>query len=160
MWLTLLLSNWKAILIGLISLGCIGLVWDVQHTSELLKKERIAHAADISTFKAVQLTADNNAKAIAAKLQQESKASADQADANYSNLLAKYQSSLVRYSTNQGNTKPANSNQLPPTQGGNGPSTGTIVPQSIMITENDADICSVNTARLVAVHDWAIGLPK
>lgn len=160
MWLTLLLSNWKAIVIGLISLGCIGLVWDVQHTSELLKKERIAHAADISTFKASQELADSNAKAIAAKLQQESKASANQADTNYNSLLVKYRASLMWYSTHQGGTQPASGDQLPTPQGGDGPGAGTQLPESITITSNDANICSINTARLVAVHDWAIGLPK
>lgn len=134
--------------------------YEWHHTSDLLTKEKAVHAQDIQNFKTAQDIANANAKAEQAALVKESKADAAQADANYSGLLFKYHASLVRYSTSQGASQQADHYQLPTPQGSDGPGSSTDLPKSITITGNDAEICAINTARLQAVHDWAIALPK
>ena len=131
--------------------------WQVDHTAYL--KEVAAFNAQAASFKNAQAVA--NAQAIAERnvLQKESKADADQADANYSSLLAEYHASLLRYSASQGGPSSSGNNQLQPSQGSNGPSSGSELPTEITISGADAQICAVNTARLVAVQKWATTLP-
>lgn len=131
-----------------------------RHTSAVLAREKTAHALDISNFKATQIAANTQAEAIRDLLIQESKTRATQADANYATLFTKYRASLVRYAAYQGSASQADHNQLPATQGSDGPSTSTELPGTLTITGGDAEICAINTARLQSVHDWAVNLPK
>lgn len=131
-----------------------------QHTSANLKTEKALHATDIKNFKDAQAQANINAKAIEDKLIKESKANAAQADATYSTLLGQYRASLLRYRTNQSTAQQTNSDQLPTPKGGDGPSESPQLPATLEITSEDAETCAVNTARLQAVHDWAVSLPK
>lgn len=132
-------------------------VWQLNTTTAKFHKEQAAHAADIASFKQAQTIADNKAQAEKVILQKESKADADQADASYATLFAKYKSSLLRYTQqDNGGAGTVGNNQLPPTEGGNGPSEGA----KLSITVDDGQICAENTARLQAVHDWAIKLPQ
>jgi hypothetical protein len=132
--------------------------WQVNHTQ--LIKEVAAFNAQAASFKAAQAAANAQANAERNVLQKESKADAEQADADYATLLAQYHASLLRYSASQGDTQQPGNNQLQPTQGSNGSSPSTDLPAQIVISGSDAEVCAVNTARLQAVHDWAITLPK
>lgn len=164
LWTTILgflgklpVTTW--IIVGLISTNVFTYsMW--QHTSHVLKQERTLHTQDVQNFKIAQSLANQLAEATRSRLLTESKANAAKADANYSTLLAQYHASLVRYGTNHGSTVQANHNQLPTPQGSNGPGASTDLPNTLTITGDDAQICAVNTARLQAVHDWAITLPR
>lgn len=158
---TSIVAHWRAYailgLIGLSAAGCYG--WSHDHNS--LLKERQAHQADIVAFKKAQADANTKAQEYRVSLEKESQANADQADAKYATLLAEYRISLLRYKASQGGSVSASDSQLQPTQSSNGPGSGSVVPQgSIVISGDDALICAVNTARLQAVHDWAINPPK
>lgn len=154
-----MIKYWYLWIIGLL-LAANGLTgWQLKHTTAALKTEVAAHIKDINDFKTAQAEANTKAQAITDTLTKRSKDDATKADANYSNLLTQYRSNLLRYSASKGGTSQPGNNQLPTAQGGNGPSDGTQL-SSITISQDDAGICAVNTARLQAVHDWAIGLPK
>lgn len=165
MWPTLVLSflksHWKAILIGGLLTTNVFTIGEWRHTDAQFRQERAAHTADIVSFKDAQRIADTNAQNKRDELLKESKANATKADQSYSDLLAKYKSSLLRYQANQSGASQSDNYQLPTPQGGNGSgSSPDLLGSSVTITGSDAQICAVNTARLVAVHDWAIGLPK
>lgn len=156
MWVSLLLKYWQIGLIVLVVSLEFGSLTACNHEHNLLIKERLVHKQDISNFKNAQAVADANAQAIRLTLQKESKANADQADAKYSSLLSEYRANLLRYKADQSGPKQSSDHQLPAPEGGNGPGTGA----EISITLDDAQVCAVNTARLQAVHDWAVGLPR
>lgn len=131
-----------------------------QHNAKMFTQEKASHTLDIKNFKDAQAKADADAKAMAQALIKESKANAREADANYTILLSKYNASLLRYHTSQSHSSQANSYQPPSPQGGDRPSGGPQLSEAITITLDDAQICAVNTARLQAVHDWAVALPR
>ncbi len=149
-------AHWQIFLGILVSGLLLGATWGWDHDHKLLVSERTAHALDIKNFKDAQAEADTKAQQERDRLQQESKASANQADSSYTALLAKYRSSILRYKAGQSASGKANHNQLPASQGGDGPSAST----DISISLADADICAINTGRLKAVHDWAINAMK
>lgn len=126
-----------------------------------LTKEKAAHVLDITNFKNAQTEANAKAAAAKAALIKEGRHEADQADQNYSALLKRYNANLLRYKASQsGSIRPGNY-QLPTAQGGDGSSSSPEVSEGqIVIDMGDAQICAVNTARLQAVHDWALALPK
>lgn len=159
--------NWPIWLVGVLIASNLFFVWEWRHTDAALIKERASHAADIASFKQAQATADAKAQSERATLLKESKANADQADAHYSTLASQYHASLVRYAGHQSGTKQSGNNQLSTSGGSNGSSSSSDLPTAvgdlpptITITSGDAQICAVNTARLSAVHDWAVALPK
>jgi hypothetical protein len=145
----------------LIGANCATL-YEWHNTSGQLKTERAAHAADNATFKKTQAEANAKAEAERDRLNKESKASATKADANYSDLLVKYRANLVRYQANQNSGSQSYNYQLPTPTSTDGPSSSTDVfaGPSIRISIDDANVCAINTARLTAVHDWAIALPR
>lgn len=165
-WTTIfnvLTKYWYLVVIGLLGLGNMFTYHEWQATRAALAHEKIVHAQDIKDFKTAQAIADANAKAIKLALDKEAKADAAQADASYSTLLAKYHANLLRFSAGQSGAQPTSYHQLPSTQGGDRPGASTqlfVVPTKITISGADAEICAVNTARLQAVHDWAIALPQ
>lgn len=126
------------------------------NTSGKLGDERAAHKADVTAFKTAQKEANDKAEATKQKLLKDAEINAKKADTNYANLLGKYNASILRYKANQSVSKPTNSDQLPSTEGSDGPSSSTF----ISIPIGDAQVCAVNTARLQAVHDWAISQPQ
>lgn len=155
-------KNWMYVVpVLLIAANC-GTLYEWQHTSGLLKTERAAHAADNATFKNAQADANKKADAERDRLNKESKASATKADANYSDLLVKYRANLVRYQANQNSGSQSYNYQLPASASSDGSSSGPdlLAGPSIRISIDDANVCAINTARLTAVHDWAIALPK
>lgn len=155
-----IVKYWQYWLIGILFLANGFTGYELKVTRDHLKTEVAAHVKDITDFKNAQADADKAAEALKITLTKESKADADKADTNYDTLLAKYRSSLLRFSSGQGNTGAGGNSQLSTTQGGDGPGADTELPKSLTITGEDAGICAVNTARLVAVHDWAVSLPK
>ena len=133
----------------------------MRNTQGRLAKEQASHAQTIENFKTAQREADIRAQAIRETLLKEAEADAKQADANYSALLSKYNASLLRYKANQSAAVRPDSSQYPATQSGDGPSASPEVPPAgVVISMSDAQICAVNTARLQAVREWAISLPK
>lgn len=155
-----IVDNWKVWLIALMITSNIFTAWEWQKTASKLTQERNAHAADIKAFKDAQTAANNQTKVIKQTLQKEAKADADQADAHYSSLLSQYHASLLRYGQHSGGSNQPGNNQLPTTQGSDGPGSSSQLPSTLVISGDDAQICAVNTARLQAVHDWATTLPK
>lgn len=153
-------AHWQLWLVGVLIAGNIGTCWEWRHTDALLVKERAAHAADIASYKQAQATANLLAQTEKSALQKESKADADQADANYAGLAAKYHASLLRYSQTPGAASVPGNHQLQSPEGSDGPGASTDLPATLVITGSDAQICAVNTARLQAVQTWAITLPK
>lgn len=154
-----MIKYWQYWLIGLLIVGNLFNGGEWRHTNAMLIKERAAHAADIASFKKAQADADTKAQTERAVLLKESKANAAQADANYTTLLSSYHASIMRYKAPQGTARGRSDNQLSTTQGGDGSSTSTELPSTLTISGDDAQICAVNTARLQAVHDWAVSLP-
>ena len=156
--LTSLIKYWQywliALLVSLLALCGVSL----NDTKTKLVKEQIAHTNDITNFKNAQAQAEAQAAQDKVILQKESKADADQADAAYTTLYAKYHAVLLRYTSqaSASGTQSTVDNQLQSAKGSNGPSEG----PNISITMSDAQICAENTARLQAVHDWAITLPE
>jgi hypothetical protein len=126
-------------------------MYDKEHKA--LLAEQLAHKSDVQHFKDVQADANRKAEDTKNKLTREAKANAKQADQNYSDLLSRYRANLVRYKANQGGGSGPDHRENPPAQSGDGPGESSDV---LAITKDDADICAVNTARLQAVHDWAI----
>lgn len=155
-----IVQYWYIWLIAVLFAGNGFFYWEWRHTDAALKSERAAYAAQAASFKNAQAVANAQANAERAVLQKESKANADQADASYATLLAKYHASLLRYSTSSSGTSQAGDSQLPTPQGSDGPSTGAELPPTLTITGDDAQICAVNTARLQAVQTWALQLEK
>jgi hypothetical protein len=155
-----IVKYWQYWLIALLFAANLFTGYELKHTRDKLTAEVAAHIKDINDFKTAQAEADKNAQTLKDTLTKESKANADQADSNYSVLLSKYRSSLLRFSSNQSHPGSIGDNQLSASQGGNGPSSDSDLPKSLTISGSDAKICAVNTARLVSVHDWAVGLPK
>jgi hypothetical protein len=132
-----------------------------QRTQDALVTEKAAHIQTIKTFKDAQEEANRKAKETKERLEKEAKANAEQADAHYATLLDKYHANLLRFKANQSASLGAGGGAYPATQGGNGPSgSPELSEEQIIISLADAKICAVNTARLEAVHDWAIKLPK
>lgn len=140
--------------------------WRLDQTNKALTTEKAAHTRDVNSFRTAAAEATRIANQIRQNLLKESTDRAKQADASYASLLGQYRTNLLRYQANQSASSTTYSYQLPTPQSSDGPSTSAVVPPAatlsgfLAITVEDADVCAVNTARLVAVHDWAIGLPK
>ena len=124
-----------------------------RHDHDLYTKEKVSHAADIKTFKDAQALANKKAEDTKKRIEHEAEQNAKDADKAYTDLLSKYRANLVRYSTHQSGGSRSDSGQSPSPESGNGPSES---PDVLTITKDDAETCAVNTARLQAVHDWAI----
>lgn len=155
-----MIKYWYLWVIGLLIAAGGFTGWQLKHTRDALKQETAAHIKDITDFKTAQADANAKAVEIQATLTKRSKDDATKADANYSDLLTQYRTNLLRYRANQGVAGKASNNQLSATQSGNGPGASTELSKWLTISQEDAGVCAVNTARLQAVHDWAVSLPK
>lgn len=129
---------------------------------QAIKTEQEARRADQESYKAAQALAAK--KATEAKMKQEKidRENAEKADASYRDLLSKYNASLLRFAQSQRQTLGSN---LPGTsgapKGSNRPSASSDVSaDTVTIPFSDAQICAVNTARLIALHDWSLNLEK
>ena len=96
-----IVKYWQYWLIGLLVALNLLSGYELKHTRDNLKTEVAAHAKDIKDFRDAQAEADKNAQSIKEMLTKESKANADKADTDYTVLLSKYRSSLLRFSANQ-----------------------------------------------------------
>jgi hypothetical protein len=149
-------TYWKYWLVGLLIAVQLGTLYGWHYDHEALIKERASHQLDITNFKNAQKAADTKEQTIKTQLQTESKAAKNEADTSYGALLKQYDASLLRYATHpSGPVQPSN-NQLPATQGSNGPSQSANLPATLTITGDDGQVCADNTARLQASHDWAL----
>lgn len=154
-------AHWRIYLPILLACLWLGSSYGWYHDHDLLLRERAAHKLDVDNFKKAQAAADAKAQAIKHSLQQEATSNANAADARYGELLAQYRANLVRFKADQSRTEQPGDSQLSPAQSSDGPSPSPVVPSdSISISLGDAQICAVNTARLQAVHDWALNPPK
>lgn len=149
-------ANWKTWLIGVLVLLQLGTGYGFYHEHQKYLIEVAAHKADNAKFIAAQQAANRQEQAVKNQLQTESKAAKNEADSNYSTLLAKYKLSLLRYAAGKSNSSSTGNNQLSAAQSADGPGESSELPQQITITGSDAEICAENTARLQAAHDWAI----
>lgn len=140
------------ICMGLAGLSlALGVGWYVSNLK--LDAERKGRKADTQKYVAAQAQATVLAYQQKIAQEQKDRQRADQADAAYANLLSKYNASLLRYASAQGSAHPPSMSKPPSNaQGSDGPSGDSFV----SIPMNDARICAVNTARLQALHDWAI----
>jgi hypothetical protein len=155
-----LAANWKYVLVGLLAFGLIFITHEWQHTSQLLKTEKAAHAADIKAYKDASALAQQKVDAEKAELAKENQEAASAADKNYSALLVTYHANLLRYSASQGVRSGPSGGQPDSTpQSVDGPSKGPVVSSALVISADDANTCAINTARLQAAHDWALTLP-
>lgn len=149
-------TYWKYWLLGLLVAIQLGTLYGWHYDHEGLLKERAAHQLDITNFKNAQKAADDKATAIKTELQTEGKAAKNEADTNYTSLLKQYDASLLRYATRPSGSKGPSNNQLPASQGTDGPSQNTVLPATLTITGDDGEVCAENTARLSTAHDWAL----
>lgn len=126
-----------------------------------LSAEVAARESDKATYEKAQ--AEYTAKALIEKqrIEERNRENAEEADARYSSLLGKYNDALrVRYeAARSASSRPDLSGTSYPTEGsdrsGTNPELST--PPSdylIAITYEDAEVCAVNTARLVVVREW------
>lgn len=110
------------------------------------KQDRDRYVAEQAEYKAKALEAK------AKKELQDAKKAAD-ADNRVNYWRSKFNDSLVRY--NRATKGSVGSTNLPGTgaeaKGSDGPSGDSFIP----ITVNDANICAINTARLLSAHEWA-----
>jgi len=153
-----LTKYWKIYVVILIMLlqGLTACGWYKEHKA--VTAEKLALQSEITSVKDAQAAADKLAQDEKIKLQKDNQAKANAAVQNYSTLLTKYNASLMRYSATHIPSSPEQSSNSKPddsTEGGTGPSGDS---QFLTIKLEDAKICATNTARLVAVHDWAVGL--
>lgn len=151
-----IVANWKAWLIGLLVSAQVGTAYGFYHEHGKYVAEVTAHKADNAKFVAVQTAANLAAQNEKKQLQTESKAASHEADTNYSALLTKYNTSLVRYASAKGGSSTGGNYKLPATEGLDGPGSNAVIPDQITIPGSDAEICAVNTARLQSAHDWAL----
>lgn len=151
MWL----PNKLEIIGGLVGvIGVLGLCLYIQDLNvHSLKQSIITNEA---IYKQAQADAISLAVQTKARIEQENETKSKQADANYHDLLSKYNDSLLRYRTAQGSASAAltaSLNKGPPSPNRSGGS-----PDVFAISLADAKICATNTARLSAAHDWALQL--
>jgi len=151
---------WREILIGVLCLTTLGSCNFWLGARAALAQEKSDHQRTITTFKHTQELANESAKAIEKKLKEEAKKNAKEADTRYANLLSQYNANLLRYKANQSNpSRPSDSSYTTP-QSSDRPSSSTIIPATVTITMDDAEICAINTARLQSVQEWAVNLIK
>lgn len=112
--------------------------------------------ADRAQYEQAQAEYESNAIREKARIEQENRERAEQADQEYADLLQRYNASIVRYRANTSvGSASSGTNLSPPSgtsEGSNGPSTGSF----ILIPVTDAEICATNTARLQVVRDWVL----
>lgn len=154
-------TYWKYILAGCLALGLVFTTHEWQHTSGLLKTEKATYNTLVTNVTAASKLAQQKADAEKAQLQQQNVQKASDADANYTNLLTTYHALLLRNEATQGvRSGPSGGQSNSPAKGVDGSGQGPIIPPitTFTMTDNDANICVENTARLQAAHTWALSL--
>lgn len=135
-----------------------------------LDAERSGRQEDRLTYAKAQ--AEYEAKALREKEETERKnrEKAKQADAAYDTLLGQYSTILVRYQAAQRKDWRDNLSLPPPISDGDHRSSGSpqlpppeyvvdrriIMEDSVVIPMKDAEICAVNTARLIVAREWVL----
>lgn len=118
-----------------------------------------AQAAALKKALQAKATAEQNYSNLANKVDSDEQKARDAAMAAADRYIASHR---VRSQAVAGSTGPASraaTNNA--SQGGNGPGeTPELAPDAVVVTADDIRICTENTTRLDAVHDWALGLEK
>jgi hypothetical protein len=126
-------------------------------TSLRLAASEAAREADIQQFSRAQAEAEVIALQERSRIEQEYEDRAEERDQELSDLLVRYNASLVRYANRSQTSGPVAPAQDRGTEGSNGPSESPVVSlDMILIPYTDAEICSENTARLQVVRDWVL----
>jgi len=162
MW-SLIPKDWIAPVLMSIGLVLMALGWT--STYNTLNKERDDHKQvvaqyeqTIKNYKDAQTEANEKAEKERKRILKEAEVNEQIANRQYNDLLTQYRSSIVRYqqAAESGGERPSGGEHQA-AQSGNGPSTSSGV---LTISMSDAEVCAINTARLIAVRDWAIKLPS
>lgn len=155
-------TSWYIVALMTVSLLVTGFGWNSTHKN--LKLERDAHAQTVQTFKDQQAEADRKAEEKRKELKKENEQALKDADATYDSLYDDYLDSLLRLKTYQSSRKGPSGSKSKAAQGGDGSRTSSEILEGrtdeIIISFEDGKICAVNTARLQAVREWALKLPK
>lgn len=121
-----------------------------------LDKEILGRAADKLAYENAQREFENKALQEKMRIENENRKRAEEADERYTALLSQYQSGLMRFREAQRQVGGTNLPGTPATaSGSDGPGTSAQLPDTLMITFEDAEICAENTARIKIVQEWA-----
>lgn len=140
---------------ALLAVGLVLMAFGWSGTHNTLIKERALHQAEIKSFVDAQNEANIKAESVKRALEKKAIDDAKEADRRYGSLLAEYRANLLRFKASQSSPSGPSDSGNQAASSSSGPSTGTQF-STIVITMKDAEICAINTARLQAVHDWAL----
>lgn len=133
--------------------------WD--NTSKELETQVALRAADRANYEAEQ--SEYEARALEEKMEIEriNNERVQEAEANYESVLAGYRNSLRVYQSRESARSTSSRSDLPGpapiTEGSDGPTPDPGVPtEYLTISYADADICAINTARVVATYNWSL----
>lgn len=147
------INSWMVTALMAVGLVLMAVGWNGTHNT--LIKERAQHEVVVQSYKDAQVEANRKAEAKRKELEKKAEQDAKEADKRYGSLLAEYRTNLLRFkATQSGGSGPSNSPDQA-TASSPGPSAGTQF-STIVISMKDAEICAINTARLQAVHEWAL----
>lgn len=154
-------SSWYVIAVLTLTLLVSSCGWQNAHKS--LTRERAAHNQTIQTFTDAQAEANRKAEAKRKELETTANENAKQADTKYASLYDQYESNLLRFKASQSDLIRSYRSLIQATKSGHRPSGSADVldgqTPELIITLADGRICAVNTARLQAVREWALGPP-
>lgn len=151
--LTSAIQGW--IVSGLMAVGLVLMAFGWNGTHNTLIRERAEHAQVVQAFKDAQAEANKKAEAKRIELEKKAKEDAEAADKRYGTLLTEYRTNLLRYKATHSSSGGPNRSEVKATESSTGPSPSPEL-STIIITVKDAEICAVNTARLISVRDWAL----
>lgn len=126
------------------------------NTHKELIKEQAAHAADVQRFKDTQEEANRKAEAKRVELEKKAEKNVEEANKRYDSLYIEYRANLLRFKANQSGGGRPYSGDVQAPKSSNGPSASTNL---LTISMSDANICAINTARLITVREWALDPP-
>lgn len=157
-----LLNEWKYLTIGGLTLLSVVLGYGWKHSSELRAAEKKVCQATIESYKQAQVFAEERIKTETERLRKEGEDRANEADKKYSELLATYRASILRYQANQSVPRRAGDSTAsnPPAITYEPRESPKLSGSTLTITLDDAQICAENTARLQSAHEWALSLKE
>lgn len=162
--IALLLTRWRFGLSIAAALAFLGLGLAARHYRHAYRVEHSLRLADRERYTTAQAEAARIAQQALRAAEAKYQRKADEADRQYTVALADAQSAAARYaSTHRVRTESTGgaSGGTPASAQGGGAQSG-IGPgetaDMVAVTDGDLAICTENTTRLQAVHDWALGL--
>jgi hypothetical protein len=148
-------------LAGLIALAALGLALKVQtgrldKAKAALAAEASAHASDIAGFRAAQARADADWQEQLGRLAATQRRLKDEADRKADTAAILYRDRILRIPGNAAADGASADAGLP--RAGLSPRADGPGADTLLLARDDALICSENSARLAAAHDWAQSL--